>query len=106
MCLYIYIFFIELKVNSKGQTQDLIRQGDLMLHRNRMEDASWIENVHENIQHFVFMLAFAFILSSSGRGHVDICSLPTKSRKSLAHDVFDTFATNVCLVDDKKSSVN
>lgn len=81
-----------------------------MLHMNRTEDASWTENVHENIQiHFVCMLdllAFAFILSSSGRGHVDICSLPTKGRKSLAHDVFDTFATNVCLVDDKKSSVN
>ena len=79
-----------------------------MLHRNRTENASWIENVHENIQlRFVCMLdllAFAFILSSSGRGHVDICSLPTKSRKSLAHDVFDMFATHACLVDDNSTA--
>ena len=97
MCIYI----IEFKVNSNSSKWFNVTHEP---HGRR----KLAENVHENIQlRFVCMLdllAFAFSLSSSGRGRVDICSLPTKSRKSLTHDVFDMFATNACLVDDNSTA--
>ena len=74
------------------------------LKRTRSEDASWSDNV-ENVdcsinictKEALFFLPQIWVRQGTA---IFVRSLPTKSRKRLARDVFDTFTTHAGLVHD------